>query len=149
MTNFDFTARYDFDDGVLVAHTTLEVNGKTYKDRLPFFYYDAFLLENVTNAIDEDLTDEQEQQILQTLNNLNAKIKANLKKELTKSSINIIRHDDGELMFYLNFMGQCFTCKHYDGDEFFYILQKQRSTVNDCNLWTSSQFLLWSDLLSR
>lgn len=149
MTNFNFTARYDFDDGVLVAHTILEINGKEYKDRIPFFYDDGFLLENVTNAIDEDLTDEQEQQIQQTLNNLTAKVRAIIKKELIKSSINIISHDDGELKFYLNFMDYCFTCKHYDGDEVFYILQEQRSTANDCNLWGSCQFLLWSDLLSR
>lgn len=149
MTNFNFTACYDFDDGVLVAHTILEINGKTYKNRMPFFYYDAFLLENVTNAIDEDLTAEQEQQIMQTLNELTDKVRAEIKKGLPKLSISIISHDDGELMFCLNFMNESFTCKHYDGDEVFYILQEQQSFVNHCNLWDSCQFLLWSDLLNR
>lgn len=147
MTNFNFTADYDFEDGALVADTTLEINGNTYGDRIPFFYEYGFLLDGVTNTIDEVLSEEQEQQIQQTLNELTAKVRADIKKELPKSSINIISHDNGELKFYLNFMDYCFTCKHYDGDEVFYILQDERSYSNDCNLWSSCQFLLWSDLV--
>ena len=149
MTNFNFTADYDFEDGALVADTTLEINGNTYGDRIPFFYEYGFLLENVTNTIDEVLTEEQEQQIQQTLNELTDKVRADIKKELPKLSISIISHDDGELKFYLNFMDHCFTCKHYDGDEVFDILQDESSYANHCNLWDSCQFLLWSDLLSR
>ena len=149
MTNFNFTADYDFEDGALVADTTLEINGNTYGDRIPFFYEYGFLLEGVTNTIDEVLTKEQEQQIQQTLNELTDKVRADIKKEVPKLSISIISHDDGELMFCLNFMNESFTCKHYDGDEVFYILQEQQSFVNHCNLWDSCQFLLWSDLLNR
>ena len=149
MSDFNFTADYSFNDGVLIANTTVKINDQEYYDEIPFFYDDGFLLESVTNTIDEALTNEQEQQIQQTLNELTAKVRDDIKKELTKSSVSIISHDDGELMFYLNFIDHCFTCKHYDGDEVFYIMREQHSTVNDCNLWSSCQFLLWSDLLSR
>lgn len=147
MSDFNFTADYSFNDGVLIAETTVKINDQEYYDEIPFFYDDGFLLESVTNTIDEVLTDEQEYQIQLTLNNLTAKVRDDIKMERVLASISLISHDHGELRFRWNFMDYSFACKHYDGEDKFYILQEQLSFTNNTELWTECEFLSWDDLV--
>lgn len=147
MNDFNFSASYGFNDGALIANITINKNNQEFRDEIPFFYNHGFMLESVLNAIDEPMTDEQEQLIEQSLNELTFKVRADIKKELMLSSINIISHDCGELKFYLNFMDYCFTCKHHDGEDQFYILQEQLSFTNNTELWTECEFLAWGDIV--
>lgn len=147
MSDFNFTATYDFNNCVLVANTTVNINDQVYKKEIPFIYGRGFTLRSVLNTIDKTLTFKQKRQIKRTLMALSDKVRADINYELLLPSINIISHNRTELKFYLNFMDYCFTCKHYTDDDNLYILQEPQSSTDNSRVWVKCGFLKWADIV--